>query len=105
MAAHLQTGDVAVKLTAHLRARESTGSPQFAGDEASVLAENVKDAVFDGAFLRNGMPASAVIVEIRPPFKADESRLLVEELSIDQSPVGNCRSFPFPQGPVPSSVR
>ena len=50
------------------------------------------------------MLAAAVVVEVGPPLAADEAGLLVKELALDTVALCDDRTFPFPQGPVPTTI-
>lgn len=95
VAAHLQAGDIAVKLAAHLRPVKTTGGPQFAGNQAAMLSQRRQDAVFYRPFCRYWMSAAAVVIEVGPPLAADESGFLVEELAVYAVAIGDDGAFPF----------
>ena len=103
-ALHLQTGDVAIEAAAHLRACETTGGAELAGNETALLTKGEEDGLFDAALGRGGMAAATKVAEIGPPVETNEAGLACEELTIDAMALGNDGALPLPQGPVPSAI-
>ena len=93
---HLQTSNVRVETTAHLRTCESTFGTQLTGDEALMLTESLQYHVLDGALLGYGHATAAIIYQVGPPGTADEASLLCEELAIDTGTLRNDWAFPLP---------
>ena len=50
------------------------------------------------------MNAAAVVAEVGPPLATDESCLAGKELTIDMTAIGDDRTLPLPQWPVPPAV-
>ena len=96
VASHLQTGDVAVELAAHLCACEATEVAKFSCDEAAIVAQGGEDGIFNCAFFGSGAFAAAVVVEVCPPFFSNKARFLIEKLAIDAVAFGHDSAFPFP---------
>ena len=103
-AGHLQAGDVAIKLAAHLGTVEATGRTQFAGNEAAAFAKGRQDDVVNGSFLRHRILAATVVAEVGPPLAADEPGFLIEELAVNATAVRHDGTFPLPQRPVPPAI-
>ena len=93
---HLQTGDVTIKATAHLRPRKTTGGTQLPGNETAVLRERQQNGLLDGALLRSWIFMAAIVAEVRPPVTTDEACLACKELAIDAVALRNNRALPFP---------
>ena len=92
----LQTGDITIETTAHLRTGKAAKGAQLPGYHTTVVTQDTEDRLFYGAFCRNGMFASAVIEEVGPPRSAYKTGLPTEELTIHAVSLGNHLSFPFP---------
>lgn len=103
-ASHLQARDVAVKTASRLRLSKTAESAQVTRNETAVLAQGHQNGFLDGARRWSRMIMTAPIVQVGPPGAADKARLLVKKLAIDAFTLGNDRTFPVPQGPVPTAV-
>ena len=104
---HFQSGEITVKLASHsldlrsssflqgrveasftlllLRASvfcETACCPKFSRDETASRLKRAENGSFYRFFIWTGVLASSVVTEVRPPFLADESCFLVEELSV-----------------------
>ena len=79
---HFQSGEITVKLTSHSLSRETAGSPKFSCDETAGRLKRAENGSFYRFFIWARELASSVVAEVRPPFLADESCFLVEELSV-----------------------
>ena len=104
---HFQSGEITIKLASHsldlrsssflqgrveasftlllLRAsvfRETAGCPKFSRDETASRLKRTENGSFYRLLFWTRVFTSSVITEIRPPFLADESCFLVEELSV-----------------------
>ena len=93
---HFQSGEITVKLASHSLARETAGCPQFSRDETASRLKRTENGSFYRFFIRTGVFASSVVAEVRPPFLADESRFLVEELSVHTWHFLHNLALPFP---------
>ena len=104
-AGRLQAGDIAVESAAHLRPRETTGSTKLSGNKTAVLLQSQQDGLFDAARFGGRVLAAAIVAEVGPPLTADKARLTRKELAIDAAAFGHDGAFPFPQRPIPASIR
>ena len=93
---HFQSGEITVKLASHSLARETAGCPKFSRDETAGRLKRAENGSFYRFFIRTGVFASSVVAEVRPPFLADESSLLVEELSVHTRHFLHNLTLPFP---------
>ena len=93
---HFQTGEITVKLASHSLARETAGCPKFSRDETASRLKRAENGSFYRFFIRARKLASSVVAEVRPPFLADESRFLVEELSVHTRHFLHNLALPFP---------
>ena len=118
---HFQSGEITVKLASHsldlrsssflqgrveasftlllLRASvagKTTGSSKFSRDETAGRLKRAENGSFYRLFIRTGVFASSIVTEVRPPFLADESRFLVEELSVHTRHFLHNLALPFP---------
>ena len=93
---HFQSGEITVKLASHSLARKTAGCPKFSRDETASRLKRAENGSFYRIFIRVGVFASSVVAEVRPPFLADESSLLVEELSVHTRHFLHNLALPFP---------
>ena len=103
-ALHMQAGDVSIETSTHLRACETTGGAELAGNETALLTKGEEDGLFDAALGRGGVAAATKVAEIGPPVETNEARLACEELAIHAMAIGNDGALPLQQGPVPSTM-
>lgn len=101
---HLQTGDVAIELAAHLGAIEAAGGAQLARNQTAMLGQGKKDSLVDTALGGRRMDAAAIVAEVGPPLPADKAGLASKELTIDQTAIGNHLALPLPHRPVPTAI-
>ena len=69
------------------------------------MMEHAENGSFYRIIIRTRVLASSVVAEVRPPFLADESCFLVEELSVHTWHFLHNFALPFPQWPVPATFR
>lgn len=93
---HFQSGEITVKLASHSLAGETASCPKFSRDETASRLKRAENGSFYRIFIRVGVFASSVVAEVRPPFLADESSLLVEELSVHTRHFLHNLTLPFP---------
>ena len=93
---HFQSGEITVKLASHSLAGETAGCPKFSRDETASRLKRAENGSFYRFFIRTGVFASSVVAEVRPPFPADESCFLVEELSVHTRHFPHNLALPFP---------
>ena len=79
---HFQSGEITVKLASHSLARETAGSSKFSCDETASRLKRAENGSFYRIIIWARVLASSVVTEVRPPFLADKSSFLVEELSV-----------------------
>ena len=79
---HFQSGEITVKLASHSLSGETAGSPKFSCDETAGRLKRAENGSFYRVIIWARVLASSVVAEVRPPFLADESRFLIEELSV-----------------------
>ena len=93
---HFQSGEITVKLASHSLSRETAGCPKFSCDETACRLKRAENGSFYRFFIRARELASSVVAEVRPSFLADESRFLVEELSVHTRHFLHNLALPFP---------
>ena len=79
---HFQSSEITVKLASHSLSGETAGSPKFSCDETASRLKGAENGSFYRVIIWAGVLASSVVAEVRPPFLADESCFLIEELSV-----------------------
>ena len=92
---HFQSGEITVKLASHSLARKTAGCPKFPCNETAGRLKCTENGSFYRFFIRARKLASSVVAEVRPPFLANESCFLVEELSVYTRHFLNNLSFDF----------
>ena len=105
MATHLQTSDIAIETTAHIGTRKTTSRTQFTRDETPMHLKHIENRVLNTPFGRFRTHTASIVIEIRPPFSTNESRFLIEKLAIHATSIRHHLPFPFPQWPIPSTIR
>ena len=93
---HFQSGEITVKLASHSLARETAGSSKFSCNETASRLKRAENGSFYRVIIRARVLASSIIAEVRPPFLADESCLLVEELPVHTRHFLHNLALPFP---------
>ena len=93
---HFQSGEITVKLASHSLSYETAGGPKFSRDETACRLKRAENGSFYRVIIWARELASSVIAEVRPPFLADESSLLVEELSVHTRHFLHNFALPFP---------
>ena len=93
---HFQSGEITIKLASHSLARETAGCPKFPCNETAGRLKCTENGSFYRFFIRARKLASSVVSEVRPPFLADESCFLVEELSVHTRHFLHDLALPFP---------
>ena len=86
---NLQTCDITIKPTPHLRPIKTTGGPQFTCDQRPLLQQSEQYRLFDGALRWRRMQMATIVAEIRPPLTTDEASLSSEELARLLGHIGN----------------
>ena len=79
---HFQSSEITVKLASHSLSGETASSPKFSRDETAGRLKRAENGSFYRVIIWARELASSVVTEVRPPFLADESCFLVEELSV-----------------------
>ena len=93
---HFQSGEITIKLASHSLTRETADSPKFSCDETASRLKRAENGSFYRVIIWARVLASSVVAEVRPPFLADEPRLLVEELSVHTRHFLHNLTLPFP---------
>ena len=93
---HFQSGEITVKLASHSLARETAGCPKFSCDETAGRLKRTENGSFYRVIIWARIFASSIVTEVWPPFFADESCFLVEELSVPTRHFLHDLAFPFP---------
>ena len=92
---HFQSSEITVKLASHSLARETAGCSKVSRDETAGRLKRAENGSFYRFFIWVRELASSEVAEVRPPFLADESCFLVEELSVYTRHFLNNLSFDF----------
>ena len=93
---HFKSGEITIKLASHSLSCKTAGCPKFSRDETASRLKRAENGSFYRFFIWAKVLASSVVAEVRPPFLADESSLLVKELSVQTRHFLHNLALPFP---------